>query len=443
MVRPEWTLTSSSLPARYAKGPLASLKSRSTTSLGSTMSDFLIDSVFHNIRNTFTHNLLAQMAYVVQKMSTRNIPASVVAFCGKATAYAFFYCEGVASVLVRLWKISADDLRRVLSEYGFSRLDSLGTASDKICSSFPPSLHPLAFKTVATTARNLRNRPHIPIAVASIPWHGPWVGRWVGRDTDLFFVFTKHLSDLMCRCMPDELSVEEQIAAPSWILVQAQLMRVIQSNIQRQASHNTVDMSSPSMTADNAIGEANAAAIVLPLSPSSMMRSMAENRIIMLLRDCLSNTNIMSVKAQRMFADIFDRLLKAVAKRISTFDHNACFTLCDFLEEAIAILARYYKQTHVEHMDFDWSFWFEICQLMLRSKNNMTEIRVFAFLYNMWGAITEDEKRKQDVCLTWLLSREAFSAQFNHWCPMVRAYFMRLITWKVARASRVVSAVDG
>ena len=96
MKRPEWT----TLASRFCKTARSTLWSRSTASLHSEMSDFVADSVNHNVRNKFSRNLLAQMAYVVDKMSAHTVPASVVGFCSVATAYAFFYCEGVSGFSV-------------------------------------------------------------------------------------------------------------------------------------------------------------------------------------------------------------------------------------------------------------------------------------------------------------------------------------------------------
>ena len=441
MVRPEWIVPPPPVHARSAKGPRASLKSRSTTSLGSTMSDFLIESVFHNIRNTFTQNLLAQMAYVVQKMSMRNVAASVVTFCGKATAYAFFYCEGVAAILVRLWAIPTDTLRRVLTECGISRTDKLDAISDRVCISYPACIHPLAFQSLQATARYLRSRPHLPIATSYIPWHGPWVSRWAGRDTDLFFVFVKHFTDLISRFMPDRLSAKEQIVAPGWALVQAQILTVMGSTVQRSSDSQSVEHLTGSSTPafEEMLGEADATATLLPLPANGIGRSMAENRLVMLLRDCLADSTLMTDKAQSIFADVFNRLLRATARYTSIFDHNACFTLCDFLEEAVVILMRYYQPST---SGFEWSFWFDVCEHMLKSQNSMTEVRLFAFLFSMWGYIAKDDDQRHKICLDWLLSKDTFHAQFNHWCPMVRAFFMRLLIWKVARPSVKGSDLD-
>ena len=446
MVRPEWTLSIPTITPKIGKTPRTSLKSRSTTSLGSTMtmsSDFLIDSVYHNVRNIFTQNLLAQMAYVVDKMSTRSVPASVVAFCGRAAAYAFFYCDGVAEILVRLWALPPETMRRVVVESGLQRdvkLDSV--ALDRISSNFPPCLHSLTFRALRPMTNYLRVRPHVPIATSYISWHGPWAGRWAGRDTNLFYIFTKFYTDLLCRFLPDDASPEETLAAPGWLLVQAQILTVLDSTLQNTNRLSSVDqITGPSsVTFDDMLGEADATVTMLPLPVNGAIRSMAENRLIMLLRDCLSGSATMVDKAQSIFAQSFCGLLRAAARRTSIFDHNACFTLCDLLEEAIPILSRYYQSNVMTAID--WPFWLDVCKRMLQSQNTMTEVRLFSFLYSMWGAITSDADQKRQICIEWLLADDIFLDQFCHWCPMVRAFFMRLLVWRVAKPDGINSDLD-
>jgi len=436
MVRPEWTLPSLISGNRPSRTPRASLKSRSTTSLGSTMtmsSDFLAESVYHNVRNTFTQNLLAQMAYVVDKMSMRSVAASVVTFCGKATAYAFFFCEGVAEILVRLWATPPGTLKRILSENSLQIDTKLDSVADRVCPAFPPCLHSLTFKSLRPMLIYLRSRPHLPIATAYIPWHGPWTGRWAGKDTDLFYVFTKFYIDLACRFLPEDSSTEERVASPGWLLVQAQILFVLDATMQRVNNQPAIEQSGPSVTFDEMLGEADATATVLPHPAHGVVRSMAENRLILLLRDCLSGSGIMAERAQLVFAESFSSVLKAAARKTSVFDHNACFALCDFLEEAFAILTRYQQAFGATIALIDWSFWLDVCKHMLQSQNSMTEVRLLSFLYVMWPTITNNVSRKREVCIDWLLTEKIFQEHFNHWCPMVRAFYMRLLIWRIAR----------
>ena len=430
MERPEWRLTQASLIARTER------KSKSTTSLESMSSDFLAESVLQHVRNLYVQNLIAQMAFVVEKMSIRNVAASVVTFCGKAVAYAFIFCPGVAEVLVRLWMIPPRALQRVLEEYNVTRNESLQSSAEVVVTQFPAHLQPLALRSTPLLIRYLRNPPKLSASLSSIPWHSPWVGRWAGRDSDLFFVFTKHFHIVLGHLWLESTTKLEKVCSPAYILVQAQMLMVLDWTIHRALSipPPPEPNEGPSNVTFDEMLEADASTIPTP----NVVRSMAQNRVIMLLRDFLSDSHTVNDSVRQHFSEVFTNLLKAAARGTSLFDHNACFTLCDFMEEAIAILVRYH-----ESMAFlDWPFWLGVCKKMMESNNSMTDVRLYAFLFGLWGVITDDDGRKGDICLHWLLEEEQFNRQFNHWCPMVRAYFMRLLCWRLARFDGDASETD-
>ena len=446
MVRPEWRLPLSAIQCRVDKSR-PTLQSRSSSSLvmslDSTSSDLLAESVFHNVRNIFVQNLLAQMAFVVEKMALRSVPASVVTFCGKAAAYAFFYCPGIAEILVRLWGVSQDLIRRVLGELEIPKFSNLKEVAERIASGFPPHLRALAFTSMPSLMKHLRHRPQLSFDSSTIPWHGPWMGRWAGRDSDLFFVFVKHHHILTHDMLPDTVTRTDRACAPSHVLVQAQLLSVLDATIHRAVNrpHPEVNDGPSPITFDDLLG-ADVPATPLPLPAPNASRLMAENRLIMLLRELLSDASTVSHAARKAFAESFGDTLKAASRRTSMFDHNACFALCDFLEEAITILVRYHNNKLDPVSFLDWEFWRGVCEQMMDSNNSMTEVRLYAFIYGMWGLITKKEERKKQITLDWLLTEAHFHRQFNHWCPMVRAYYMRLLCWRVSRFDGEATETD-
>src|SRR5699024_11330255 len=68
----------------------------------------------------------------------------------------------------------------------------------------------------------------ISIGAANIAWNGPWISRWSGRDTDLFFVFTKHFHILLAEFLPPDLERVKRICAPGLLSVHAQLLVVLE-----------------------------------------------------------------------------------------------------------------------------------------------------------------------------------------------------------------------
>lgn len=451
MTRPEWRLSPSQfIPLKERTSGRALPRSRSSGSLNSTASQFLAESVYHNVRNTFIQNLLSQISLVVDKMSLRHAPASLVTFCGKAAAYAFFFCPGVAEQLAQLWSLSAETIRRVVDEFGIPRGVHKGEYSEDLITAFPPTVQSLGWTSVARTIKQLRQKPNLPLGAAKIPWHGPWVARWCGRDSDLFFVFCKHYHILVEEFLPSNLSLREKAHAPGFVLVHAQVLTALDMTIHRQPVGDTPI---PITFDDVLSGGADASATALPLPPSNATRLMAENRLIMLLRDFLSERPCDFDGARQLFAEAFGAMTRATAKGTSLFDHNGCFILCDFLEESLAIFLRYHhgrvrnasptESLTIMHQDFiDWGFWLEVCRKILESQNSMSEIRLFSFIYTAWNILTADEQRKEALCLGWLLQEDTFERMFGHWCPMVRAYYMRLLCWRVARHDGVATPLD-
>ncbi|KAN0117051.1 DUF1765 domain containing protein [Hyaloscypha variabilis] len=444
MTRPEWRMAPSHFAplaersANYQnQSPVRRPRSqKSSASLNSSASQFLTESVHHNARNLFIQNLLSQMGFVVDKMSLRHAPASLVTFCGKAAAYAFFFVPGVAEVLVRIWKLQADVLRRTADELGMPRRVNKSDLDD-VLAPFPVHIHSLGWTSVKCMTNQLRQDAYLPILAAKIPWYGPWVSRWCGRDSDLFYVFVKHYHILAEEFLPSDLSLTEKARSPGFVLVQAQVLTALDSTIHRQPTLDPLPN-----TFDDILSGADANAAALPLPSNNSARLMAENRLIMLLRDFVSERPSEFHAARMTFAETFSKMMQAVARRTSLFDHNACFVLCDFMEEALMIFVRFHHALALESDFIDWYFWLDVCKKMLESENSMSEIRLFAFLYGSWNVIINNEYRKEVMCLEWLLTEDSFDKFFNHWCPMVRAYYMRLLCWRLCRDDGDASELD-
>lgn len=440
MTRSEWRTPPLPSSSNVTTSDIPSLarpetQATSTTSLESTGSDFLADPIYQNVRNIFIQNLLSQMGFVVDKMSLRNAPASLVTFCGKACAYAFFFVPGVADILSRLWALTADSLRRTVSEFGCRRSSSLHQKSDEISAMFPEALRALSFSSHAALCKRLRQQPTLPMGTSSIRWFGPWLNRWTGRESDLFFVFTKHFHILVSEFLPEPLTIQERLFVPGLVLVHAQILTVLEATLYRQAQAGQDRLENLSYTLFEDIEGPDASAATMPLTSANAVRSMAENRLIMLLRDLLADKNPDHHNVRHLYASSFDNIVKAAARRMSLFDNNACFVLCDFMEEVLVITFRYQQQTPDFDL-FDWPFWFDVCRKMMQSHNSLTEVRLFAFVYGMWNLLIDDMQRRRDLCLNWLLEPSFFQRYFNHWSPMVRGYFYRLLCWRLARVDQ-------
>ena len=454
MTRPEWRTS----PSPYApiskrtatNSSTPSLRTRkSSASVRTAGSQLLLESTVHNVRSLFVQNLLTQTAFVVDKMSLRHAPASLTTFCGKALAYAFFFVPGIADVLVRVWKLSSEALRRVTHEYGLGVRPNHEATLEAVAA-FPAHLHDLGWSSPKAMFSKLHKNAELSGLASGMKWYGPWAARWCGRDSDLLFVFAKHYFILCEEFFSPEAPLLVKCRAPGmcplplytytltitgFILLQAQMMIVLDGTTHRQHPGNAP------VGLEDALG-ADAIAAAIPFPTNNTARPMAENRLIMLLRDFLSEHSSDSAMAQRTFAEVFSKTVQASAHRTSLFDHHACFVLCDFMEESVQIFVRYQVSNPAEPDRVDWFLWMKVCQQMLESHNTLTQIRLFAFLFSLWNTITSDSKRKQIIALDWLLSEGTFTKFFSHWCPMVRAYYMRLLCWRLCRDDGEASVLD-
>jgi hypothetical protein len=433
MSRPEWRTAPSSYAPLAQRIPL-SAKSASSASLSSTASSFSLQkSVEHNIKVLFTRTLFDTLAYVVEKMAMRAAPPPLVAFAGKVIAYAFFFCTGVAEMLIGLWGLQPSTVRRVLPEFGIARSANLRQISEDIVCEFPETLHTLGFTTLVALTKQLKRPIKVPIGI-QVDWYGPWINRWCGRDSELLFVFIKHYHMLMFEYMPSTTTTVARICAPGYVHVAAQMLTLIDNSIHRSPI-GSPEASTSSTTFDDLLN----ATAALPLPPRGVTRITAENKLVVLTRDMLFGGSL-DRSGRECYAISFTAMLKAAVKRTRLHDADACFQLCELVEELFPILAHAEKQGLGEVID--WRFWLEMAQTMMKSENNMTELRVISFVYTTWDILVADEERKKAVCMDWLLSEPIWNRFFCHWSPMVRAYYMRLLVWRLGRYNGDATEVD-
>lgn len=438
MTRHEWRQTTSSfLP--LAERELRGGQNRSPATEASDSNDsvdeatLLAETAEHNVRTMFVSNLVKQLTFVIDKLSTRNTPSTLLRFAGTTFAYASFFVSGVADILFRLLALSQELIRRTADALGLPRMSEC--MSDGIVDNFPPALQGLGWRSQQETWNFLRQTPAPPMIIARVPWAGQWMMRWKAKDTDLFFTFCKQFHLLSNEFLPADLPLNERAMSPGFVIVQARLLSAMDATVHRVSTM-------PCATQPGGMdGLGSDAAMSMPLSPTDMAKGMSENKLVVLLKSYLLENAAVSSSGKDTFADMYSRLFQASVRRTSLYNGPACFTLCDLMEEVFIVIDQFETQAKSDK-HIDWDFWLEVYKKMLRSWNTVTEVRVFSSVYSLWDILAKNPARKSLFCLDWLLTEEVFSAFFNHWCPMVRAYYHRLLCWRICRCVGQADEVD-
>ncbi|KAK6354752.1 hypothetical protein TWF696_003889 [Orbilia brochopaga] len=447
MSRPEWRAASSSLAPLSTRNPSPSNSCSSLSSTSSTIS--YEKSLQHDMKVMYTTSLLDTLAYALDGMSEPQC-GGLMHFAGKVAAYAFFFVNGVSEMLIGLLGLKAPQLRKVLNEYGIGRGMDLQAVAEGVIGEFPQAVHSVGFTTMGAALPRLKKPGNYMVATSIIDWQGPWIHRWTGRETDMFFVFVKHYHLLLAEYLPVGTSPTARLCAPGFIFVQAQLLSLLETAINRGPPHLLpVDTGPTNVTFDDIVG-----AHVMngngngggsgngngngntnqPAPAKTMYRPLMDQRIFSLLKDITLDKNFNDAMRDA-FATAFASLLKSLAKNTKVVEHSACVSLCDLLEEGIPALYQFEQQSETGAKYIDWPFWLDVSRQMIKNENSMTELRVFSFIYVIWDLIADDLERKRSVCLEWLLSDETWQRFFSHWCPMVRSFYMRLLCWRIGRLS--------
>ena len=403
---------------------------------------FYLESVHHSVRNSFVQNLFKQMTFVVERMSQKQAPASVTTFCGKTCAYAFFFCPGIAEVLVRQWKLTKVNMRRVLHAASISPEQSIKSATGFVNTNFPPYLHGLSFTSLKENSSVLRDTPAFSISFNKLNFHGCWQSRWTGRESELFYVFVRVFHYLMLDFLPPNLSSKDRLCAPALVYVRTQMLVNLASTLRRFSDPRSQEQSSKSNpTFDDLLAE-NISAPQSSLASTTSPRMHPGDRLISILDDFTLTRLNLKRHLPQLLAESFNQVIKAAARSISLYDQNSCFALCDFLEDAFPKLIHLNRDPIDTYQSFEWSFWVDVFGKMVTSYSVQTETKLYSLIFALWSSLDNLPGAKKLIGESLLLERPHFQRTFCHWSPPVRAYFMRLLCWRLARCDGDASEDD-
>ncbi|KAK9365600.1 hypothetical protein V1509DRAFT_632817 [Lipomyces kononenkoae] len=380
----------------------------------------------------YQETLLDTLKLALTKLLMKPVAVNVAVFVGAVLAHAFFYVPGVAAPVLYLLRARQSDISRVRKQCQLSarQLRSLLQPASTV---LPPHLSQLVGH--ATDIFTHQPQPDAPAAIKD-DIYGPWVHRWWGtQDSDVFASFVKHYYTIMsdfvgpvatvCECTPDEAL----LAAPGLFHIHAVILRLFDSIVHRDRPSSAATSTTTSATVQaQTINEVNLSSVTLGTPSSISTRQLSRMRIVTAMKEILESSRAPCASYASTYARFFESsIMHAAAKRTAVYDADACVALCDLSEAILLVLAGNSRKE-----ELCWSFWLDVCKRMLTSENSMTEVRTIAFLYTFWDQFACAEE--YDL-VEWVFCDQIWNKFFCHWSPLVRAYYMRLLCWRVIRPS--------
>lgn len=390
---------------------------------------------------------------VLRLQQMKAVPVSMCAFVGKVFAYGFFHLPHVCNALLFLLNVKQKDVSSLLCHLGAAAPSLPSPGSD-----FPPCVrHLVRYRglqdadPVKRRALNAVPPPKHPVRGIRDP-NGLWVHRWLAHDSDVFNAFFHHyvqLSASFSTLRPEDY--------PGFYLIFSHVYRIFASSMAKIA----VKASKLSNMFDKLAADANA---------SGRPRKTDDLAIPPLLHYKLSNADIASIiKIFRNVRDInysgilcapaltrlVDSLLVQLALSVNVFDLHKNGILLNLVHEFLNYV--------IDPCDMDWEFWLGCNFRMLTSTHHVQIIlRSMAFLFNVWEKVPSLLTRHDDPLKVlylkdwlvepaesfkenfamWLISSKVWLALFAHWNPVVRAYYHRLLVWRIIGVNNYQSSLS-
>lgn len=383
--------------------------------------------------------LLETVAWTLNKIGLPNLPVTLGAYAGKLLAYAYFYCPGIAPVLLfhlRVHQVNVNKLKIMSHIESEPPLESFAEC-------FP--MHVRQLVGLATVPQQPPPSP-----LKEVP--GPWIRNW-NPATSVFASFIKHYYSLIADMLPPEADTwnHAHLAAPGLLIIQGAIVQHLKHMVQasavvrgRERTPKTFTVSSPSSPASSPLSSPASSPLSSPANspprsptespertkdlgplprtpaPSQIPESFASAdiaapvprgnrqdvglrvdrlRIFAALREILHNDEN-CLPYFRVFCLQFDRMIQTVASGINVYHMNACVKLCDFVEEWLNCVTLHHRRSQVLAIAslasaVDWEFWVHVAGRMITSENCHTEIRALSFLFNIWPNLPQQISRDQ------------------------------------------------
>ncbi|SPO26055.1 uncharacterized protein UTRI_02329 [Ustilago trichophora] len=360
------------------------------------------------------------LSYAIGELNKKGVYQNTLIFSGRLLAVAFFRVNGVASKLLRALPVNRFALERVAREFDWQRKRPVDF--ERFVNRFPATLRQLCYKDsreylkmldsesiagasngsdpqAAEDDRFLVCQPEVEVEMS-----GNWLRRWQSDDSELFFSF--------CR------SYHRQLAS----------LFASSKSLESVSKYFLAGPDTPIWQPKN-FNPAGETANVLSGSTAGKPRILeaANRRCTAIVVDIVrapAGTNM-------IFAPMLGLHIKALIKRTSLYDVQGVFCLLDWLDGVIS---------HMDSNDLineglvDISFIITTIGMLLENADHaLALMRTIAFCYANFGVLTATTENRIYFCEQILLKPNVFHKLFLSWSFTIRAYYLHLLVFRLAR----------
>lgn len=403
----------------------------------------------------YTSCLCDTLDYAINKISTTKIvPVSLSAFTGKTFAFAYFFVPGVALALLFLLNVRQSTLKSSLAHRPALPADTVATAK----AVFPDHLAGLIdYRGVQSVERakqksiNCLSPPKHPVRGICEP-NGPWVRSWCCCGSDIFNAFFRHYITVCSVFVQDRIDVPVD-AFPGFHVVVGNLHQVFSFCINKILVKTAANGSWNKLS----VGKAERIPADAPSAGSNAVLRTTDANYALLIKvfRTIRDIGYCEVHFAAEVVKAVDRVMVTLASSTSVYDFGRTAAVLNLVCE--------YANHVADTADIDWEFWLGCTYLALSKTSLVPCVTVsLAFLFNVWamipirlsenfdwrtqvyraGWLTNRSESYKENFARWLTSNDTWHVFFTHWSPLVRAYYMRLIAWRVIGFNNYESSVS-
>ncbi|MCO5613976.1 hypothetical protein L7F22_068256 [Adiantum nelumboides] len=379
--------------------------------------------------------------YAIGELNKKGVYQNTLIFSGRLLAVAFFRIEGVASKLLRALPVNRFALERVANEAQWN--DRQPVEWEKFKGQFSTWLHDFCFEDARSYLKMLDSQSgqteeddrflvrqeHVEVEMS-----GNWLRRWQSDDSELFFSFCRSYHRQLAGAFASQqqknsganLELDRQLffGGPGF----AHLATCIHQKCLSLVHRDILSVTTLSSQKNFNPGET---ANVLSGSTAGKPRHLeaANRRCTAIVVDIVRTSS--ATTRTSMFAAMLGIHVKCLVKRTSLYDVQGVFCLLDWLDGVLSHMENA-EMVVAEFVDID--FLLQTVWLLLKDADHaLALMRTIAFCYSNFAVLTDTRQHRERFFEDILLHPAIFQKLFLSWSFTIRAYFLHLLVFRLAR----------